>query len=230
MVMPIRIEYGDDLIELDSIHAIVAKGMQEPPPPVKLPEAIQESLAHPIHAPSLLEVAECKIANNAQSRAVIVVSDNTRPVPYYGRKGIVFQIIRVLQQAGFDEDQIVILIGAGSHRNMEPPEIEAMIGLQQMGLHRISVINHEYDRIEALVSLGHTPLGSHVQINRRYFEADLKNCDRLGRKPFYGRCFRRPQGNLPSHRRQGNPNPFSRRPVSLFGASRGFNPGGESTT
>ena len=172
--MQLNIEYGDSNITFTTSHQISVRGMLDPPSAVTLPDAIQEALQHPIHSRSLLEMGREKIEKNPDATVVIVVSDNTRPVPYYGHDGIIFQLVQILKEAGFSENQVTILIGAGSHRNMEESEVEKMIGLQKMGLSAIQVINHEYDDEDHLISLGYTKRGSHVLINRIYQEADLK--------------------------------------------------------
>lgn len=172
--MKYSIEYGDRFIEFESVLPIDVKGMLPAPEPVALPNAIQEALAQPIGCESLLKIARHKLAKNKNSTVVIVVSDHTRPVPYRGENGLIYQIIRILQQAGFSDQQITILIGAGSHRNMESSEIEEMIGLSAMGLSQINVVNHEYDQPDQLVSIGQTKQGSKVLINKKYYHADLK--------------------------------------------------------
>ena len=172
--MKYLIEYGSDFLEFDSEHPIEVIGMSNPPAPVPMPDTIEKVLINPIHSESLLKLAKSKIKQNLLSQAVIVVSDNTRPVPYYGREGILIPIIEVLLDAGFSQDKVTILIGAGSHRNMEADEIEAMIGLSALGFSEIKVVNHEYDDEEKLIFLGQTSNGSDVYLNRDYYMADLK--------------------------------------------------------
>ena len=172
--MQLNIEYGKGFLEFETPYPVIVKGMPHPPTPVDMPKAIEEALARPIQSDSLLQIAGSKISRNGESTAIIVVSDNTRPVPYHGKEGLIYQIVSVLKQAGFLEKQITILIGAGSHRNMGEDEIEAMIGLQAMGLSDIRVVNHEYDQDHLLVSLGYTKKRSHALINKYYHHADLK--------------------------------------------------------
>ncbi len=172
--MKLKIEYGKGVLEREVPYDVTVKGMQYAPLRLDMPEAIEDALSNPIGTAGLLAIAQDKFGQNSQSKAMIVVSDNTRPVPYYGKEGLVFQIIKVLREAGFAKDQITILVGAGSHRNMDEAEIEDMIGLQEMDLADIRVVNHEYDQEDHLTSLGYTEKGSHVVINKEYFQADLK--------------------------------------------------------
>ena len=177
--MKLKIEYGEGVIEADCERAVDVRGMAGNPEAIPLPEGITHALENPIHAPSLLAIGKQKIADNADAQAVIVVSDNTRPVPYRTsperqQYGIMAPTIRTLLAAGFTQSQITVVVGAGSHRNMESDEIEAMLGLKESGLNEVNVTNHEYDNDNHLTYLGTTSRGSEVTINRQYYEADLK--------------------------------------------------------
>ena len=142
--MTLQIEYGNRFIEWEVSTAVDVAGMQTAPPAVAMPDAVWDALERPIQSPGLSSIAESKIVENVTATAVIVVSDNTRPVPYFGKAGLIYPIVRTLIEAGFAESQITILIGAGSHRNMDDEEIESMIGLRSMGLFGVKVSNHEY--------------------------------------------------------------------------------------
>lgn len=172
--MIVKIEYGPGFVQLPTSYDIEVKGMPNPPAPVDLTLELAKQLQHPVKAKSLLEIAKEKKARNFAAHAVIVVSDNTRPVPYYGKQGLIYPVIQILHRAGFADEKITILIGAGSHRNMDPTEVEDMIGLHAMGMNGVHVVNHEYDTEEMLASIGTTNKGSHAQVNKLYHEADLK--------------------------------------------------------
>lgn len=80
----IELEYGGAFIPVHVPEQTVVKGMRPAPDPVDPLRAIPEALAAPIAAPPLVELARAKQAANPAAQAVIVVSDNTRLVPYYG--------------------------------------------------------------------------------------------------------------------------------------------------
>ncbi|MGD1891735.1 MAG: nickel-dependent lactate racemase [Cyclobacteriaceae bacterium] len=172
--MKLKIEYGEGFIDVNCEHPVDVRGMAGNPEAIPLPQGITDALKNPINSPSLLEIGRGKLESNPDARAVIVVSDNTRPVPYRGEQGIMRYIIRTLLEAGFSQPQITVIIGAGSHRNMEADEIELMLGLQESGLGEVNVTNHGYDNDDHLVYLGTTSRGSKVTVNRQYYEADLK--------------------------------------------------------
>jgi len=172
--MKLKIEYGTGFIDVNCDHSVDVHGMAGNPEAIALPEGITDALENPINSPALLNIARNKLADNPDAKAVIVVSDNTRPVPYRGEHGIMRYIIRTLLEAGLAQSQITVIIGAGSHRNMDSDEIERMLGLQESELGEVNVTNHEYDNNDHLINLGTTSRGSEVTINRQYYEADLK--------------------------------------------------------
>ncbi|WP_020526596.1 nickel-dependent lactate racemase [Flexithrix dorotheae] len=168
------IEYGKSFLKINQKFNLEAKGMNVTPPSVSGETTIPFALKNPIASASLEAIAKGKLDQNTNAKAVIVVSDNTRPVPYRGKNGLMLHIIRELLDAGFTQQQITVIIGAGSHRNMEPVETEEMMGLKESGFGKVNIENHEYDNENHLVELGHTRTGSLVKLNKLYIEADLK--------------------------------------------------------
>jgi nickel-dependent lactate racemase len=170
----LSVEYGSGYLVVQAPDGTEVRGMKASPAPLEGRVAVPEALARPVASPPLLDVARRKLAANPAAEAVIVVSDNTRPVPYRGEDGLMVHLVRTLRAAGFADERITVLIGAGSHRNMAPDECEAMLGLEAAGMGRVNVTNHEYDVDDQLVHLGHTRRGSVVKINKQYMAADLK--------------------------------------------------------
>jgi len=169
----IKIEYGPVHLNVDlPLHCDV-RGMSSTDPLGNPAEAIRQSYAQPMNSPPLAGLARSKLGRNPESTAVIVVSDNTRPVPYRGDDGILIPLLETLLSAGYVRDRITILIGTGSHRPMSESEIEAMLGLRESGFD-LTVVNHDYEKREDLVFIGKTSRGSPVRINKLYAEADLK--------------------------------------------------------
>ncbi|MHC4369323.1 MAG: nickel-dependent lactate racemase family protein [Planctomycetota bacterium] len=103
--------------------------------------------------------------------AVVVVSDNTRPVPYSGPDGILAPIIETLKRCSVDD--IKILVACGTHRPMAEPELRDMLGESafQSG---VEVINHVSTDDSMLRSIGSTDRTPDVKVNRHYLEARLK--------------------------------------------------------
>lgn len=164
-----------DLLLPDHTNVV---GMSEPVR-VKDPElAIKEALDHPIESDSLQVIARrnmqaCKQEFGRAATAVIVVSDNTRPVPYKGEEGILLPVIEVLLQEGYRKEDICVLIATGTHRAMTEDEIESMIDERVISM-GVSVVNHDCTDESMLTYLGKTRKGTEIQINSRYVQADLK--------------------------------------------------------
>ncbi len=161
-------------IPFELSHEWDLRGMNEPTFMLDGREAIPEALRNPTGTPPLSEMARETWNDNSEAEAVIVVSDNTRPVPYRGEDGLMVHILNELLDAGFDQSRITVLVGAGSHRNMTSGEIEEMLGLEKQGFDRVQVENHEYENTDQLVDLGRTDHGTPALVNRLYVEADLK--------------------------------------------------------
>jgi nickel-dependent lactate racemase len=169
----IEIEYGTAQLTVDLPLPCDVRGMSDTAPLPSPAEAIRRSYTQPIDSPSLAEIARSKLKRNPKSTAVVVVSDNTRPVPYRGAEGILVPLLETLLSAGYAPQRITILIGTGSHRPMKESEIEAMLGLREAGFD-LPVANHDYEKQEDLVYVGKTGRGSPVWVNKLYSEADLK--------------------------------------------------------
>ena len=168
-----KIEYGTVDLAVELPFPCDVRGMSSAEPLSNPGEAIRQSYAQPIGSPPLAELAESKLRRNPESSAVVVVSDNTRPVPYRGADGILIPLLEALISAGYLQERITILIGTGSHRPMGESEIEDLLGLREAGFD-LPVVNHDYQKREDLVFIGKTRRGSPVRINKLYAGADLK--------------------------------------------------------
>ena len=147
--------------------------MQAPPALPDPAKAVEQALAHPIKSKPLSEIAKEKLAKNADAHAVIVISDNTRPVPYKGEGNILVPLLQTLLSVGYRADNLKVLIATGTHRPMTAEEIDKIIDPWVFANH-IEVINHDCKDEENLTYLGRTERGSEVKINSLYVQADLK--------------------------------------------------------
>ena len=102
-------------------HAFVAH-MKNPEVLSDPKNAIADSLLHPIGSKSLKEIALDKKGSKEHPTATIVVSDNTRPVPYKGDSGILLPVIETLLDAGYHVEDILVLVATGMHREMREDE------------------------------------------------------------------------------------------------------------
>jgi len=104
---------------------------------------------------------------------VVVISDNTRPVPYSGESGILFPIVAEMIKAGLEPSQIRLLVATGTHRSMTDDELREMID-PRVFLLGLRIINHDSRDGRELRAVGRTELGGKILLNRHYVESDLK--------------------------------------------------------
>jgi len=135
-------------------------------------EAIQDissmivrSLNQPLASKPLSELARgCK-------DAAIVISDNTRPVPYKGPQGILRPLINTLHTSRVDK--IKIIVATGTHRPMTQTELRQMLDESAFGK-GIEIINHIATDDSMLRSIGSTQRTPVVTVSKHYLDAELK--------------------------------------------------------
>ena len=116
-------------------------------PPVK------KALENPVASQQLTSITKEKLKNNPDSKAVIVISDNTRPVPYKGEEGILWPVIEILLNSGIKKKNITILVATGTHRPVSEKELENMLD-ERVFQAGIRIKNHDCKDRENLVYLG----------------------------------------------------------------------------
>ena len=173
----IEIPFGDEIIPARLPEGSEILRMAEPEPISDPAAVLATALASPIGTAPFARIASDRAAAAATRgrapRACIVVSDNTRPVPYRGDAGILPPLLRTLLESGYQASDICILVATGTHRAMSLPELERMLGERPFAL-GVEVLNHDGREAGNLVDLGTTERGTRARINRRYMEADLK--------------------------------------------------------
>lgn len=170
--MEIRIPFGEELLAVnvpDGTEVLESS----------LPEVLEnpgavllEALKNPIASKAFGELAKEKYAG-PDTRACIVVSDNTRPVPYKGENGILMPLIQQLLECGYHLENICVLIATGTHAAMSYEDIIEMIGIEPFEA-GVEIINHDCRREKDLCKVGVTGGGTEAYVNRRYMEADFK--------------------------------------------------------
>ncbi|MGB2824352.1 MAG: nickel-dependent lactate racemase [Phycisphaerae bacterium] len=158
---------GMELGVPDSADVLVGQDI----PAVGEPDrAVAQALANPIGSPPLAEI----VARKAPKTVAITISDITRPVP---NKEFLPAMLKVLNDCGIADSQIVIIIGTGMHRPSTPAEREILVGRDIE--RRIEVIDHRADAPETLVRVSDgsrdlTAGDPPVSVCRRFAEADLR--------------------------------------------------------
>lgn len=169
----VYLNLGGQPIKIKVPVSTVQLGMTQPTilsnPAISIRDALRQSTS----GPSFASVIKRKIRNKPDARIVIVISDNTRPVPYRGDKGILWPIIDELLACGISSDQILVLVGTGTHRPVTESELCDMLDPRIFAA-GISIKNHDCDDQENLIYLGKTTTGGEMYLNKEYMEADLK--------------------------------------------------------
>lgn len=124
--------------------------------------AIQDALNHPIGTPPLREMAK------KGDRVCIVFTDITRASP---DQLLVPAILKELEIAGVNDQDITLLCGIGMHRPSSLDEKDIKLGKDIVARYR--VIDNEPQNPEALVDMGITPGGVPVFLHRAVVETDL---------------------------------------------------------
>lgn len=124
--------------------------------------AVLKALANPISTPALSEL----IARKKPRTVAITISDITRPVP---NKQFLPAMLKVLNDSGIADKQIVLIVGTGMHRPSTPQERQIMVGDEILS--RLEVIDHKADEPSTLVKVSDEPP---VSICRRFAEADFR--------------------------------------------------------
>jgi nickel-dependent lactate racemase len=126
-------------------------------------EEILSTLQNPIGTPPLREMAKKGM------NTVIVVNDVTRPTPTYK---LLPPLLEELEACGIPDQDILMLVATGTHRDTRPDELESLLGKEIPS--RFRVINHHCQEKEGMVDLGTTSQGIPIIISRLFYEADLK--------------------------------------------------------
>jgi nickel-dependent lactate racemase len=136
-------------------------------------QEIQKALKNPISSPPLKSIIKKKLNANAKAKAVIVISDNTRPVPYSGEEGILLPIIEVMENAGLSTSQILILVATGTHRPMTDTELQDRLD-PKVFEKGIQIVQHDCRKTKELKRIGRTEIGGEININKTYLEGDIR--------------------------------------------------------
>jgi lactate racemase len=158
----VRISYGKSGLEFKLPSSTTVLKGQNSTALTNPTEAVLQALAHPIGSPSLTDLVKLK----KPKTIAITISDITRPVP---NRKFLPPILKILNECGISDSQIVIIIGTGMHRRSSREELEILAGLDI--LKRIEVIDHTAGDDKSLVKVSGDPP---VSICRRFVEADFR--------------------------------------------------------
>ena len=159
---PIRIPYYTDIFSMGK-----ALPLANPE------EKIRDALKNPIDSAPLKELVRQKLKAKPEAKAVVVISDETRPVPYSGESGILFPLVDEMSKAGLKPSQIQLLVATGTHRAMSEAKLRKMLDPRIFSF-GLKIINHNSRNLDELVSIGRTEIGGEIFLNRHYVNSDIK--------------------------------------------------------
>ncbi|MEI7436223.1 MAG: nickel-dependent lactate racemase [bacterium] len=167
----IELEFGRDVLGLELPDTADVLRLPDVRPLADPSGAIYAALATPLGAPPFSEVVRVCRARHADPVGVIVISDNTRPVPYRGADGILEPLLELLRAGGFR--RIKVLVATGTHRVMSTDELRAILTPAAF-LTDVQIINHDCRDNASLCRIGSTQRGTEIWLNQHYLNADLK--------------------------------------------------------
>jgi nickel-dependent lactate racemase len=115
-------------------------------------------------------VGGVRLADFAHARSVaIAVNDKTRPVPH---AVLLPPLLQTLEQLGIAPSAITLVVATGLHAPMQEAEFTQILPADILGRYR--VVSHDASATNNLLTLGKTQLGTPVQVNRLFAQADLR--------------------------------------------------------
>jgi len=132
---------------------------------------VRRGLACPIECTALGTVIRAKVARVSAPTAAIVISDNTRPVPYTGPAGILAPLLSALRRGRVVD--IVVLVATGTHHGLNENQLRSMLP-ETAFAPDVRIVNHDCTDPEALRWVGRTARGTDAWINAIYLDADIK--------------------------------------------------------
>ncbi|MCX8072691.1 MAG: nickel-dependent lactate racemase [Candidatus Binatia bacterium] len=163
--MNVRLDFGRRGIDVElpvGLDVTVTQGQRRPR--VADPTgAVLHALEQPIGTPPLAQLA------HGRKRAVVVISDKTRPIPY---RTVLPPILDTLNRAGLGPGEVEILVATGLHRPNTADELVEMLGEDVLRSYRVR--NHVARNQDEHAFVGSTKRGTEIWIDRGYLNADLR--------------------------------------------------------
>ncbi|MCI8610173.1 MAG: nickel-dependent lactate racemase [Firmicutes bacterium] len=161
--MKVEIPYGKSRLEWEDhkIERVVRSRISKMRPEADQAELVEEAMKSPVESQRLEDLARGK------DKAVIIISDHTRPVP---SKMILPPMLAALRQ-GNPHIDITLLVATGCHRLTTKAELVEKLGQEMVETEKILI--HDCDDRENQVSLGILPSGAELIVNKLAVECDL---------------------------------------------------------
>jgi hypothetical protein len=162
---------GDDLFIYDfpeKTRIIYPPDAFPPLPDEK--QAIIAALDRPIGAPPLISQV------NPLSHVTIAFDDPCLPLPPMKNdpRGLIIEaVVEKLFAAGVKKENITLICAGGLHRKFTLSELSHILGKKIVREFKKNITCHDAEDPKGIVSLGRTPQGEEVEVNRALVESDL---------------------------------------------------------
>lgn len=168
----IEVEFGDEFLEISVPPDCEILHMKKMPPLADPKEEISKALNNPIGTPKLEEIIRSKDKPVHEVTVCVTVSDITRPVPYKGENGVLLPLLEIIEGAGIQRHNLVLVVGNGMHRASTIEEKLFMFGKEVVENYRI--VDHNCGDLSSQVLAAHTSKGTEVHVNKTFYDADVK--------------------------------------------------------
>jgi len=168
----VSVEFGRNFLEIFVPPDCVELGMKEVPSLSDPKAAFEKAFLNPIGSSTLEGIIGRKEKPPDKLSVAIAVSDITRPVPYRGKTGILFHLLKRLISSGIPKENIKIIVATGMHRASTREEKVEMYG--EDVVEQFIILDHDCENNDLLESIGKTQRGTNVYVNRDFYFSDLK--------------------------------------------------------
>jgi nickel-dependent lactate racemase len=168
----VEVEFGDDFLEISVPPDCALLQMKKMPPLANSTKEISNALNNPIGSPKLEEIIQSKGKPTSEVTVCITVSDITRPVPYKGENGILLPLLEIVEGAGVERENIVLVVGTGMHRASTPDEKLFMFGREIVDNYHI--VDHDCEDLSSQALAARTSKGTEVYVNSIFYDSDVK--------------------------------------------------------
>ena len=164
--MKIKFAYDREELTLNVPDDALVYESHFPEPDAPADQLVFQALEQPCGTARFEEVLKTR----REGKVVIVVSDITRPIPYFS---FLPQMLKRIEAAGVARDEILILVATGMHRVSTKEEHIEMFG--EFVANNYSIIDHRGDDPDELATVpGKTWSGNAIQLNRHLVEAGFR--------------------------------------------------------
>ncbi|MEA1965328.1 MAG: lactate racemase domain-containing protein [Candidatus Aerophobetes bacterium] len=168
----IGVEYGKDILTVKVPPYCDILTMGHVPSLAEPAKKIENALSNPIGSKTIEDIVASSKKHPFRVVVAVIVSDNTRPVPYNAGsgEGILFPILKRLKKVGVRNENIRIIVGTGTHLPTSSKWKKEALG--EAIADSYTIIDHDSTSPD-LFSIGNVD-GIEVKINKEFITADVR--------------------------------------------------------